>query len=148
MNFNYPSKSDISPTLGLNLDERDALSHFFGKNKRDAKLLFEENCSYYTQDLMWMGAVAFNYYLESLYDWLSSQSKLDVGSISLIISMLNFRIHSGESELENIRRLNFISCLFDVLNRFIDSYADDDMLFYPNLKDDFHALQYALSKNK
>lgn len=67
----YPlSRLDISPSNGLNLDERSALEHFFGKNQEDAVALFEENFGYYTEELAYMGNNAFFYYLGSVKSYL------------------------------------------------------------------------------
>ena len=49
------SRLDISPSNGLDLDERSALEHFFGKNQEDAVALFEENFGYYAEELTYMG---------------------------------------------------------------------------------------------
>ena len=37
-----PSLADISPTLGLNLDEKRAVEHFLGKTSVQAEALFRE----------------------------------------------------------------------------------------------------------
>lgn len=67
-----PSKSEISLTHGADLDERSALSHFYGLDYRQAVGLFDENFHCYIEDLKWMGDSAFLYYLQSveifLYD--------------------------------------------------------------------------------
>ena len=66
------TRLDISPTNGLDLDERTALVHFFGKNQEDAATLFEENFGYYAEDLTYMGNKAFFYYLGSVKSYLES----------------------------------------------------------------------------
>ena len=67
----YPlSRLDISPSNGLDLDERSALEHFFGKNQEDAVALFEENFGYYAEELTYMGNKAFFYYLGSVKSYL------------------------------------------------------------------------------
>ena len=47
------------------LDERSACEHFQGKNLDEAELLFRENSLCYQEDLMWMGPMAFRYYVEA-----------------------------------------------------------------------------------
>lgn len=64
------SRLDISPSNGLDLDERSALEHFFGKNQEDAVALFEENFGYYAEELTYMGNKAFFYYLGSVKSYL------------------------------------------------------------------------------
>lgn len=62
--------SDISPTNGLDLDERVALEHFYGKDQEEAVALFEENFGYYAEDLPYMGHEAFLYYIGSVRSYL------------------------------------------------------------------------------
>ena len=64
------SRLDISPSNGLDLDERSALEHFFGKNQEDAVALFEENFGYYAEELTYMGNKSFFYYLGSVKSYL------------------------------------------------------------------------------
>ena len=45
-----PNLSDISPTHLLNLDERIAFQHFFGKSLKEAVAKFGER-EYYAEDL-------------------------------------------------------------------------------------------------
>ena len=60
----YPTLIDISPTNLLNLDEKVAFQHFFGKSRAEAQALFGEG-DFYVDDLAWMGWVAFDFLDES-----------------------------------------------------------------------------------
>lgn len=60
------TRLDISPTDGLDLDERDALEYFFGKNQEEAAELLHQNFTHYIDYLAYMGDRAFYYYLGSV----------------------------------------------------------------------------------
>jgi hypothetical protein len=55
-----PTREEIN--VYDSLDERVAVERFLGKNLEEAEALFGENLCRYTEDLMWMGPVAFRYY--------------------------------------------------------------------------------------
>jgi len=86
-----PSRKEISPTNGLDLDEKTALEHFEGLDYRQALNLFRENFDYYIDDLHWMGINAFLYYLKSLNSYLKetdfSDNPLDLFLTSKSILM-------------------------------------------------------------
>ncbi|MEM9802684.1 MAG: hypothetical protein AAGA20_20325 [Planctomycetota bacterium] len=68
-----PTDREISPTDGLDLDEKSALEHFLGKSVVEAAKLFsEERNLVYAEDLMWMGPRAFAYYLPAVMPYLRS----------------------------------------------------------------------------
>ncbi|MFM7315484.1 MAG: hypothetical protein ACKO5E_00925, partial [bacterium] len=54
------------------LDERCAVKNFVGKSQQEAELMFRENFLTYQEDLMWMGPVAFAYYLVPAMNYLKS----------------------------------------------------------------------------
>lgn len=56
-----PTRQDIN--VHDSLDERSACEHFLGKSLLEAETLFRENSLYYQEDLMFMGASAFRFYL-------------------------------------------------------------------------------------
>ena len=64
------TRKDISPTDGVDLDERMALEHFFGKSREEALELLRQDFSYYVEDLTYMGDKAFFYYLGAVKDYL------------------------------------------------------------------------------
>lgn len=63
--MNLPDLPDFSPSNLTILDERTAFEHFHGKTLRDAVSLFHEAEHVYVDDLVWMGAPAFDYYLDA-----------------------------------------------------------------------------------
>lgn len=93
LKLDRPSLTDISPCGGEQLDERAAVGHFLNKSVGEASELFFENASYYLEDFMWMGAVAFSYYLPAVMPYLQSEeSRGDAESASALISYLQQRL--------------------------------------------------------
>lgn len=95
-----PSFEDISPTHGINLDERVAAEHFLGLTKTEARTLFDCNFCYYASDLMWMGWRAFEYYCEPAIDSMFSGAlNSDVASQFLGIIRFRSSLCSREKQL-------------------------------------------------
>lgn len=67
-----PTEREIN--LGNSLDEQYASEHFLGKNLREAEGLFADSFLYYEEDLMWMGPVAFRYYVRAAINYIKSDS--------------------------------------------------------------------------
>jgi len=67
-----PTRREIN--LGNSLDEQCACEHFLGKNPREAEKLFAESFSFYQEDLMWMGPVAFRYYVRAAINYIKSDA--------------------------------------------------------------------------
>jgi len=69
-----PTAKEISPTLGIDLDEQCALEHFCGLDRLSAIKMF---CEYtnrlhiYMVDFVHMGDVGFSYYLPAFVNYLS-----------------------------------------------------------------------------
>lgn len=85
-NMKLPSLSDISPTHLLNLDERIAFQHFFGKSLREAVAMFGER-EYYAEDLGWMGKNAFEFYVKAYIEYLDhgSLDEFDIMDAMLVV---------------------------------------------------------------
>src|SRR3954466_14676437 len=81
------------------LDGRTACEHFLGKTIEEAEAMFRENSLYYQEDLMWMGPVAFGYYVEAAIRYLRSDAaENDCGFVSALGATLEFRLeHYPES---------------------------------------------------
>lgn len=58
-----PTAEELNPYDDL--DGRVACRHFLGKSLAEAEALFRENEIYYQEDLMWMGAKAFCFYVQA-----------------------------------------------------------------------------------
>jgi hypothetical protein len=85
-NMKLPSLSDISPTHLLNLDERMAFQHFFGKSLKEAVAMFGER-EYYAEDLGWMGKNAFEFYVKAYIEYLDhgSPDEFDIMDAMLVV---------------------------------------------------------------
>ena len=82
------------------LDEKEACKHFLGKNLDEAEALFRENAAYYQEDLMWMGAVAFRYYVQAAIRYIESEAAIgDSGIINFFAELLEFRVEHEVKEL-------------------------------------------------
>lgn len=96
-----PSLIEISPTKLLDLDERVAYEHFFGKSLPEAKLLFDQ-ANFYVDDLGWMGSAAFNYYVCAYVDHLNGQ---DILKIDICDAMTVVMMRFADEQHHNIKKL-------------------------------------------
>lgn len=109
-----PTREEISPTLGLDLDERVALDHFFGKTQSEASALFFEYSTYYEGDLRWMGSKAFVYYFPSLEPYiLSEKSEGDPDIVNALMGTVKSRLEDDplsirDCQIPVLRILTFI----------------------------------------
>lgn len=82
------------------LDERSACDHFLGKSLEEAEILFRENASHYQDDLIWMGPVAFRYYVPAFVAYLKSEHSVrDSDAASSFAGLLEYWVDSAPSEL-------------------------------------------------
>jgi hypothetical protein len=113
-----PTKQDISPTDGLDLDEREAVAHFFGKNVDDAETLLRENVDYYSNDLMWMGPVAFRFYFPALCNYLRSEdARGSFNGLYSLIALVKSRLEFDPASLGAVKE-----CLLSCLRYSVDNY--------------------------
>ncbi len=84
-----PTASDIN--VHDSLDERSACKHFLGKNLEQAEELFRRNALYYQEDLMWMGPVAFRFYVPAFIQYIRSDySQGDADAINCFHGLIRF----------------------------------------------------------
>ena len=96
-----PARSDIN--VYDSLDERRACEHFLGKTVEQAEALFRENSLYYQEDLMWMGPVAFCYYVHAAINYIRSEAATgDSAIISCLASLLAFRLEHQSPQLKPV----------------------------------------------
>ena len=101
-----PTLLDISPTGGVDLDEKCAMEHFLGKTQEQASALFFENSIYFIDDLRWMGGRAFVYYLPSVIPYLTSpESRGDSDAVDSLISILRSRLEDDAECMHDARAL-------------------------------------------
>lgn len=89
--MNIPSRSDID--IYGSPDEESACDHFLGKTLAQAEQMFRESGEYYQEDLMWMGPVAFAFYLPAALDYLRSDAAAgDDHLVNCLYDIVMFRI--------------------------------------------------------
>lgn len=114
-----PTKEEIN--VHNSLDERSACEHFLGKTLEEAESLFRENALRHQEDLMWMGPVAFCYYVPAYVHYLESpDSNGDSDAVSCFIGLLEFRLKYCRDHLLPIAPLLRDACrrILTDFNRF------------------------------
>ncbi|HXE42977.1 MAG TPA: hypothetical protein VN516_08125 [Candidatus Baltobacteraceae bacterium] len=96
-----PTREEIN--VHNSLDERRACENFLGKTLDEAEGLFRENFMWFQEDLMWMGPVAFRFYVPAAIRYLQSEhSNGDSDAISCFVSLLEFRWENEPQEVRPI----------------------------------------------
>ncbi len=68
-------------------------------------MLFRENSARYQEDLMWMGPVAFRYYVEAAIRYIQSDCAAnDSGMIDCFAGLLEFRLQHEAKQLVPIAK--------------------------------------------
>lgn len=70
--MDLPTREQIAPSSSP--DELSAGEHFFGKSMHQAEEMFRTMSSYYGEDLMWMGPVAYRFYIRAAIAYLKSDA--------------------------------------------------------------------------
>ena len=137
-----PTAKEINPYDDL--DGQVACKNFLGKSLDEAEALFRENSTCYQEDLMWMGPVAFRFYVPALIHYIQSESATgDSDIINCFAGLLEFRLEHEAAELVPIAEQLASVCSYVVqyYNRF-----DLTPEIYGDLRPRFQALQQAFSK--
>lgn len=93
-----PTRQDLN--VHDSLDERHACKIFFGKSIEEAEALFRENALFYHEDLMWMGPVAFRFYVGGAIRYIHSEAASgDSDAVNSFASVLEFRLEHDSAEL-------------------------------------------------
>ena len=96
-----PTRNDIN--VFDSLDERIACDHFFGKSLEEAEQLFRELPLVYQEDLMWMGPVAFRYYVTAVIGYIKSDFATgDSDIINCYGGLLEFRLETDARANSNL----------------------------------------------
>jgi hypothetical protein len=96
--MSIPTREQINPYDDL--DGREACDHFLGKSLEQAEALFRENGDYYGGNLMWMGPVAFRFYVQAAIWHIKNESeprRLEI--IPAFVSALEHRLEFEQAEL-------------------------------------------------
>ena len=98
-----PTAKEIDPYDSL--DGRAACKNFHGKNLDEAEALFRENSLHYQEDLMWMGPVAFRFYVTAAIRYIQSEAAIgDSDIINCFAGLLEFRLEHESAELAPVAR--------------------------------------------
>ncbi len=82
-----PTAREINP-VPEDLDGKCAEKHFLGKTLEDAEALFREASIIYQEDLMFMGAVAFRFYVHAAIRYVRSEASTDDSDIVSCLAMI------------------------------------------------------------
>lgn len=138
--MNIPTKEEIN--IFNSPDEASACEHFLGKNLEEAEKMFYENSLYYLEDLMWMGPVAFRFYLEALINYLKSDdSGGDADVINGIYGLLQFRMNEPAFNLSVERARLMTDYILDSYGKFEVNEA-----IYGNLLEKFKEIHKRLNE--
>ena len=135
-----PTREDFN-TYG-SLDEATACNHFYNKTLTEAEALFRENSLTYCQDFMWMGAKAFNFYLDALIKYVQSdESAGDNDIVNCLPSVIEYRL-SEAGFAESIPR---IRVLIEYVIKSYDKF-EVDVTIYGDLLSKYKALSKVLDE--
>lgn len=106
-----PTRQDIN--VHDSLDERSACEHFLGKSLDEAEALFRENALYYQEDLMFMGASAFRFYVSAAIGYIQSEAAThDSDIIICFASILEHRLEFEAEKLVAVASQLFAVCRY------------------------------------
>lgn len=106
-----PTRQDIN--VYDSLDERSACEHFLGKSLEEAEALFRENSLCYQEDLMFMGATAFRFYVQAAINYIRSEAATDDSAIiSCFATLLEYRLEYEEEDLRLVAGLLASICRY------------------------------------
>jgi hypothetical protein len=104
-----PTRQEICPHDDL--DGRVACEHFLGRSLEEAEALFRASSMYYQEDFMWMGAVAFRFYLPAVVQFVRSEAATDDSDfIAHFAGTLEFRLEHESQELQPAAEQLVILC--------------------------------------
>ena len=141
--MNLPTAEEINP-VPEDLDGRNAQENFLGKTLEEAEAMFREASLVYQEDLMFMGAVAFRFYVRAAIGYIhSSSSAGDSDFINCFAGILGFRFKWEPEELRPIA-----AQLSAICAHVIEHYGefDADPAIYGDLRPRYHALQKSFAQ--
>jgi hypothetical protein len=96
--MSLPTRQEIN--IHDSLDEQAACQHFLGKSLEQAEALFRENFMVYQEDLMFMGAPAFRFYVQAAINYIKSEvANGDSDAINCFAGALEYRMGFQAKEL-------------------------------------------------
>lgn len=94
-----PTREEIN--VYDSLDERVAVEHFLGRSLEEAEALFRENRLRYFEDLMWMGPIAFRFYVIAAIRYLTRSPRGALCGADFA-SVIGFRLDYEPGELKPV----------------------------------------------
>ena len=137
-----PAREDIN--IHNSPDEILAVEHFLGKNLSEAEKLFSQNPLYYQEDLMWMGVVAFRFYIQAAISYIQSEAAdNDYDTINCLAGILEFRLKHEYQELRPIAGKLMTLCRYILknLDKFDTEICDDLQARYILLQQSFEQFE-------
>lgn len=132
-----PTAAEINPYNDL--DGQIAEKHFLGKDLVAAEELFRQNSLCYQEDLMFMGTVAFCYYVEALNRYIRSDaSSGDSDIINCVAGILGSRLEDDGAKLASVSQ-----SLASVCEYILENYEKYCVMreIYGDLKPQFDSLR-------
>jgi len=137
-----PTCKDIN--IYDSLEEIIAVEHFLGKSLEEAEKLFGQNSLYYQEDLMWMGPVAFRFYVQSAIRYIQSEAASgDSDMINCFADTLEFRLEHESQELQPVAVQLATICGYVLVN--LDRF-DVDAEIYDGIRDSYTLLQQSFEQ--
>ena len=136
-----PTATEIN--VHNSLDEQRACRHYLGKTLEEAEKLHHDGVLAYQDDLMWMGPVAFRYYVRAFIRFLHSEAATNCpDAINGFAGTLEIRLEYEPGELAPIARELADACTYilEHWNKF-----DPDPDIYGNLDARYTTLKQAFT---
>lgn len=136
--MNVPTELEINP-VPEDLDGQSAARNFLGKSVEDAELMFRELSNFHGEDLMFMGVIAFRYYIPAACRYLRSQ--LPDGYPNMFAdfaSTVQSRLEFEPEELKPVAAVLAETCA-DILARSTRFDEYDNLLHEMKTRPEFHA---------
>jgi hypothetical protein len=138
--MHLPTAKEISPVTE-NLDGQTAVRNFLGKSLGEAEALFRESSITYQEDLMFMGAPAFRFYVHAVISYIHSAAATgDSDIISCFTSILEHRLEFEAGELVSVAPLLASVCRYIIEN--YDRFALTPEI-YGDLRPRYQSLEQA-----
>ena len=134
-----PTKQGLPNAICAIFRTLSAEQHFLGKTLEEAEALFRENSLYYQEDLLFMGPIAFRFYVEAAINYLKSESAASNSDmVSCMAGLLENRLEYEASELTPIA-----SRLASLCRYIIDHYERFDVMpeIYGDLRPRYQLLE-------
>jgi hypothetical protein len=129
------------------LDGRYAIEHFLGKDLRQAEALFRENFKRHEEDLMFMGPIAFRFYVPAALNFLLAAEAADPDDVVSVFdylvdfhsfcSLIEFRLEHEPAEVAHVAPIirEGILAIFKIFSR-----HGPDALMYGEIAGRYRAL--------